>query len=46
MKKAFLLLALWAAQSPAKQIESVTVDIWSGKASISAGAARNSHLNL
>jgi alpha-D-xyloside xylohydrolase len=39
MKKALLLLALWALPSKAKPIESVTVDIWSGKARIAAGSA-------
>ena len=38
MRKAFLFLAFCAVQCMAKQIEPVTVDIWSGKARIAAGS--------
>ncbi len=40
MKQTLLVLALWALPGMAKPIESVTVDIWSGKARIAAGSAR------
>jgi len=38
MRKVFLFLAFWAATGTAKEIESVTVDIWTGKARIAAGS--------